>query len=76
VPRGGLQGLWGPMGLEIVIERWQGLDGKVDYRWSVWSDGRRVRIGGAFTELAACEADAQAFCQRELGRLADRITRL
>jgi hypothetical protein len=64
------------MGLEIVIERWQGLDGKIDYRWSVWQDGKRLQMGSAFSEIPACEAEAQLFCRRQLGRPADRITRL
>jgi hypothetical protein len=64
------------MALEIVIERWQGLDGKVDYRWSVWDQGLRVQMGGAFPEAGTCEAEAQAFCEAALGRQADRVTRL
>lgn len=64
------------MNLEIVIERWQGADGKVDYRWSVWHGGKRIQMGGAFADLSACEAAAQLFCRRELGRPAERITHL
>jgi hypothetical protein len=62
--------------LEIVIERWQGLEGRVVYRWSVWAAGRRVDMGGPHGDPEACLDEAQAFCQAELGRVADRITRL
>ncbi|GIK98980.1 MAG: hypothetical protein BroJett029_31890 [Alphaproteobacteria bacterium] len=64
------------MGLEIVIERWQGLGGKTDFRWSVWHDGRRIQMGGAFADVEACEAEAQQFCRTAFGRAADRVTRL
>lgn len=64
------------MGLEIVIERWQGLDGKTDFRWSVWHEGKRIQMGGAFGEAAACEAEAQQFCLTAFGRPSDRVTRL
>lgn len=62
--------------LEIVIERWQGLDGRVAYRWSVWAEGRRAHMGGPHDDPEACLDEAQAFCQAGLGRIADRITRL
>jgi len=64
------------MALEIVIETWRGLDGTVDYRWSVWSEGRRLQMGGAFPDPQLCEENAQAYCEGALGRRADRVTRL
>lgn len=62
--------------LEIVIERWQGLDGRAVHRWSVWLDGRRVDMGGPHGDPEACLEEAQLFCQEALGRAADRVTRL
>lgn len=62
--------------LEIVIERWQGLDGTVRYRWSLWGQGRRLQMGGAHGDAEACLDEAQSFCRDQLGRDADRITRL
>lgn len=62
--------------LEIVIERWQGLGGQVAYRWSLWSDGGRVQMGGPHDDPEASLEQAQAFCRRQFGRAADRITRL
>lgn len=62
--------------LEIVIERWRGLDGAVAYRWSLWADGRRLQMGGPHGDAQASLADAQAFCRDQLGRPADRVTEL
>jgi hypothetical protein len=31
---------------ELIIERWTNLNQSIDYRWSVWVDGRRVQMGG------------------------------
>lgn len=62
--------------LEIMIERWTALDGSIDYRWSVWRDGRRVQMGGPQATVEASEAAARAFCADELDRTPDRVTRL
>ena len=62
--------------LEIVIERWQGLDGTVAYRWSLWGDGKRLQMGGPHGDPDSSIAAAQAFCRDQLGREADRVTRL
>ncbi len=62
--------------LEIVIERWQGLDGRAFHRWSAWVDGRRVNMGGPHGDPEASLEAAQLFCRKEIGRAADRITRL
>ncbi len=62
--------------LEVVIERWRGPTGRVDYRWSLWRDGRRVHMGGPFAEPAACIAEGQAQCREAFGRSADRVTEL
>ncbi len=62
--------------LEIMIERWTALDGTVDYRWSVWRDGRRVQMGGPQDTPDESEAAARKFCSEELGCAPDRVTRL
>lgn len=62
--------------VEIVIERWTGLDGSVAFRWSLWADGRRLRMGGPHDDGDASLAEAQAFCRDQMGREADRVTRL
>lgn len=62
--------------LEIMIERWTALDGSIDYRWSVWRDGRRVQMGGPQDTAEAAETAARAFCVEELDRTPDRVTRL
>lgn len=62
--------------LELIIECWTALDGKVDYRWSVWRDGRRTQMGGANATAELCETAGLAYCREELDRAPDRITRL
>ena len=62
--------------VEIVIERWTNPDRSVDFRWSAWRHGRRVRMGGAHPTAEGSEAEARRFCLRELGREPDRVTRL
>ena len=62
--------------IEVMIERWTALDGSVDYRWSVWRDGRRVEMGGPHATADASEAAARQFCRAELGCEPDRLTRL
>jgi hypothetical protein len=61
---------------EIVIERWQGLDGTVAYRWSLWADGRRLQMGGPHGDAEASLADAQSFCRAQFECEAERVTRL
>ncbi len=63
--------------LEVFIERWCTPDGTVDYRWSVWRDGRRVEMGReAQSSAAASEREARAYCRDALRCEPDRITRL
>ncbi len=62
--------------LEVIVERWSDFDGTVDYRWSVWKDGKRVEMGGPHEDADASEAEAVAFCRRRLGADPDRVTRL
>ena len=63
--------------LEVVIERWTDAKGATGFLWSVWDQGRRLTMGPRSHPAAAvCEAEARAFCQSELGRQPDRVTRL
>lgn len=62
--------------LEIVIERWQGRDGRVVHRWSAWVDGRRINMGGPHGDPEACQREAELYCRQDLGRAADRVTHL
>lgn len=63
--------------LELIIERWTNANGTTAFLWSAWDGGRRVAMGpGGYPDGEACEAEALAFCQRELGRRPDRVTRL
>jgi hypothetical protein len=62
--------------VEVMIERWTALDGSVDYRWSVWRDGKRVEMGGPHATPEGSEAAARRFCLTELGSAPDRVTRL
>lgn len=62
--------------IEIIVERWTAIGGNVDFRWSVWRDGRRVDMGGPFAGAAPAEEEAADYCRRILGAPADRITHL
>ncbi len=62
--------------IEIIIERWANLDRSVEYLWSVWQEGRRVRMGGPHAAPEPSEAEAHRFCRDALEREADRVTRL
>lgn len=61
---------------ELMIERWNNRDGTADHLWSLWTDGKRVQMGGPHRSAAEAEKEALAYCQQELGRNPDRITRL
>jgi hypothetical protein len=65
-----------PAMIEIVIERWTSLDRSVQYRWSVWHEGRRVHMGGPQVSPEQSEAEAAQFCRQSLEREPDRMTRL
>ncbi len=62
--------------IELIVERWSGFDGSVDYHWSVWQDGKRVQMGGPHADAEASEADALSFCDKTLRARPDRTTRL
>ncbi len=63
--------------IEVMIERWTGPGGGVNFRWSVWRDGHRVQMGrDSYPTAEAGEADAREFCVHGLGREPDRVTRL
>ena len=63
--------------IELFIERWTGFDGNTEYRWSLWSEGRRIQMGPhGFSSVGECEAEARDYCLRALGRNADRVSKL
>ena len=62
--------------IEIIVERWTGLDGRTSFIWTLWQDGKRVEMGTAQTSAAEAESDAKAFCLKALGQEADRLTAL
>jgi hypothetical protein len=62
--------------IEVIVERWIAADGKTDYLWSLWHVGKRIQMGGSHDSADLAEAEARTFCQRNLGRPPDRITRL
>lgn len=63
--------------VEIVIERWTNPDGSMDFRWSLWRSGHRLRMGhDVHATSESCEKDAREYCARGLGVEPDRITRL
>ena len=52
---------------ELIIERWTNLNQSIDYRWSVWVDGRRVQMGGPHKTADESEREGRANCRKELG---------
>jgi hypothetical protein len=62
--------------VEIIIERWIQRDGRTDFMWSVWRDGKRVAMGEPADSAEAAEAHGRAACRQMLGGEPDRITRL
>ena len=61
---------------ELIIERWTNLNQSIDYRWSVWVDGRRVQMGGPHETADESEREGRAYCQKSLARELGRVTRL
>jgi hypothetical protein len=62
--------------IEIIIERWSQRDGRTDYLWSIWRDGKRTAMGEPHKSAEAAEAEAREACRRSLQEAPDRITRL
>ena len=61
--------------IELIVERWSGLDG-TSYRWSLWRDGKRLAMGGDHATAEAAEAEATAACVQTYGARPERVTRL
>jgi hypothetical protein len=61
---------------ELIIEQWTNLNQSIDYRWSVWVDGRRVQMGGPHKTADESEREGQAYCRKGLAQAPDRVTRL
>jgi hypothetical protein len=61
---------------EIIIERWKGRDGRVEFLWSIWRDGKRHAMGQPLDSADAAEAAARDACRRAMRLEPDRVTRL
>ncbi len=59
-----------------MIERWTNPNGSTDHVWSLWRDGRRVRIGNRHPAAEPAETEATEFCEASLGQAPDRVVRL
>ncbi|HLI13443.1 MAG TPA: hypothetical protein VKY65_17770 [Alphaproteobacteria bacterium] len=62
--------------LEVIIERWIQRDGRTDFMWSLWQDGKRAAMSQPLRSAEEAEAQALDICRRSLKREPDRITRL
>ena len=62
--------------IEIIIERWKQRDGRTDFLWSLWRDGKRVTMGQPKSSAAQAEGDALESCKTMLKQPPDRVTRL
>jgi hypothetical protein len=62
--------------IEIMIERWNNLDGTTEYQWSVWREGSRVEMGGPYATGDAAEAAAYEYCDLKFGAEQATVTRL
>jgi len=60
--------------IELMIERWDNLDGSSHYLWSVWQDGRRLEMSGRIAGAESAEALGRAWCEKSLGRGPDKVT--
>ena len=62
--------------LIVYIETWTGTGSEPRFPWSVWSEGRRLEMGGPHERPEDAESDARRYCRDALGRDPDRIHRL
>jgi len=62
--------------IELMIETWSNLDGSSHYLWSVWREGKRVEMSGPIARPESAESQGLQWCEKNLGRRPDRITRL
>lgn len=62
--------------IELIIERWSYPDGRTEFFWSVWQEGKRLQFSGRHESDDMAEAEALEFCRINLGASPDRITRL
>ena len=66
----------GKVMIEVIVERWSQRDGRVDFMWSLWQDGKRAAMSQPYKSAEAAEIEALEICRRVLKREPDRITRL
>lgn len=62
--------------IEVIIERWTQRDGRTDFLWSIWQDGKRSAMGEPLKSAEEAEAQALEVCRRALKRAPDRVTKL
>ena len=62
--------------IQVIIERWTGVDGATDHLWTLWQDGNRLHLGNKHGTADEAENEAIAFCHSEIGVQPDRIIRL
>ncbi len=62
--------------IELIIETWSNLDGSSHYLWSAWRDGKRLEMSGRIASAEAAESQGRLWCEKNLGRAPDRVTRL
>jgi hypothetical protein len=62
--------------IEVIIERWIQRDGRTDFLWSIWQDGKRAAMSQPLRTAEEAEAEARELCRRALKCEPDRITRL
>jgi hypothetical protein len=60
--------------LKLMVERWDQRSGSSDYLWSLWMDGKRVRMAPKrAASAAAAEAEARQACRDDYGREPDKV---
>jgi hypothetical protein len=62
--------------IELIIEKWSNLDGTAHHLWSLWREGKRVEMSGRLATAESAESQGRAWCETNLGRPPDRVTRL
>lgn len=62
--------------VEVIIERWTQRDGRTDFMWSLWQDGKRTAMSQTHRDAQSAEEEALTVCRKTLKRAPDRITRL
>jgi hypothetical protein len=62
--------------IEVIIERWTQRDGRTDFLWSIWHNGKRAAMSEPLGSSDEAERAALETCRRLLKRDPDRVTKL